>query len=190
MNKFEMGSSPERSREFDQLNSLMGDKDHVEGISKYGAVSINRWPNGSIEVFVVGKNGVNTKFTVSEGMGVRAEAEKPARKKFSHEGGGIEEHQYLRPEFSLDGVLASFFDKQQYERADAKNMDVEDVQKDIRERAKGNPGAAEVLEQLASRGAETYSRVAPNLGTGYEIWIKYKDECGKNLDKMIKRYGG
>ncbi|MEW6407949.1 MAG: hypothetical protein AB1465_04640 [Patescibacteria group bacterium] len=112
MNKFEMGPSPEKSREFEQLNSLMGDKDHVEGMSKYGAVYINKWPNDSIEVSVVaGTNGVNTKFTVSEGMGVRAEIEKPARTKFSHEGGGTKDHQYSSEEFSLNDVLASFQQK-------------------------------------------------------------------------------
>jgi hypothetical protein len=111
MNKFEMGTGPEKSGEFEQLSSLMGGKDHVEGMSKHGAVYINKWPNGSIEVSVAGVKGINTKFTVSEGMGVRAEAEKPAIKKFSHEGGGIEEHQYLSAEFSLDDVLASFQQK-------------------------------------------------------------------------------
>ncbi|HPA25897.1 MAG TPA: hypothetical protein PLK76_04025 [bacterium] len=111
MNKFEIGPIPERAREFDQLSSLMGGKDHVEGMSKHGAVYINKWPNGSIEVFVAGSNGVNTKFNVSEGIGVRAETEKPARTKFSHEGGGIEEHQYLSAEFSLDDVLSSFQQK-------------------------------------------------------------------------------
>ncbi len=106
-----MGPRPEKSREFDQLSSLMGGKDHVEGMSKYGAVYINKWPDGSIEVSVFGVNGVNTTFTVSEGMGVRAKAEKPARAKASYEGGGIEEHQYLSPEFTLDDVLASFQQK-------------------------------------------------------------------------------
>ena len=64
-----------------------------------------------------------------------------------------------------------------------------DVQKDILERAKGNPGAARILGQLASKGEEIYSKVAPNLGNGSEIWLKYKDECGEDLDAMIEKYG-
>ncbi|MDO8676350.1 MAG: hypothetical protein Q7K16_01725 [Candidatus Azambacteria bacterium] len=70
--------------------------------------------------------------------------------------------------------------------AGAENMD---VQKDIRDRAQGNPGAANILGQLAARGAEIYSKVAPNLGTSSEIWEKYKDECGQDLDAMIEKYG-
>jgi len=65
----------------------------------------------------------------------------------------------------------------------------EDVQKDIREKAKGNPGSSSVLGQLATKGAEIYNTVAPNLGTGSEIWKKYSDECDKNLDTLIKKYG-
>ena len=64
----------------------------------------------------------------------------------------------------------------------------EDIQKDIRERAQGNPGASNVLGQLAAKGAEVYNTVAPNLGTGSEIWEKYSDECGKNLNTLIEKY--
>lgn len=72
-------------------------------------------------------------------------------------------------------------------QAGAENMD---VQKDIRERAEGNPGAANVLGQLAARGAEIYGKVAPNLGTSSKIWEKYKEECGQDLDAMIEKYSG
>ena len=65
-----------------------------------------------------------------------------------------------------------------------------DIQNDIIERAKGNPESVDVLDQLASRGAEIYNTIAPKLGVGTEIWLKYRDECGKNLDVMIKKYGG
>lgn len=116
INKFEMmGSSPEKSKEFEQLSALMRDKNHIEGTSSKGAVYINKWPNGSIEVLVIGHNGVNTKFTISEGMDVIAEAEKPATKKSSHDDDGIERHQYLSPEFTLDDVLYSFKENTQEE---------------------------------------------------------------------------
>ena len=65
-----------------------------------------------------------------------------------------------------------------------------DIQKDIRDRAKGNPGVANVLGQLASRGEEIYNKVAPKLGTGGEVWEKYKDECREDLDTLIKNYTG
>jgi hypothetical protein len=65
----------------------------------------------------------------------------------------------------------------------------ENVQKNIRERAQGNPGASNVLGQLAARGAEIYNTVAPNLGTSSEIWEKYSDECDENLDALIEKYG-
>jgi hypothetical protein len=64
----------------------------------------------------------------------------------------------------------------------------EDMQKDIRERAQGNPGASNVLGQLSSRGAEVYNAVAHNLGNGSEIYSKYSDECKKNLDILIEKY--
>jgi len=64
----------------------------------------------------------------------------------------------------------------------------EDVQKDVRERAKGNPGSARVLAELSLRGPEIYNVVAPMLGSGADIWLKYKDECRENMDDLIEKY--
>jgi len=108
MINFETGHSKEKSTKFSQLSNLMGQKAHIEGSSSYGAVYINKWPNDSIEVSVFGINGVITKFTISEGKDVKAEAERPARMKDSPIGGGIVEHQYLTPEFSMEDLLSSF----------------------------------------------------------------------------------
>lgn len=69
-----------------------------------------------------------------------------------------------------------------------------DTKKDIISRSKGsdggiNPGALRVLHDLAQKGPEIYQAVAPQLGTGSEIWLKYKDECGEDLDTLIEKYG-
>ena len=86
--------------------------------------------------------------------------------------------------------LGPLEDEPNDEIAKDQGVESEDIQKDIRERAQGNPGATNVLNQLASRGAEVYNAVAPNLGPGYEIWLKYRDECKEDLDAMIEKYGG
>jgi len=65
----------------------------------------------------------------------------------------------------------------------------EDIKKDFLERTQDNLGAANVLGQLAARGTEIYNTVAPNLGFGSEIWEKFNNECGKDLDTLIEKYG-
>ena len=64
-----------------------------------------------------------------------------------------------------------------------------DILSDIKERSKGNIGASRVLSDLAFKGAEIYNKVAPNLGSGSEIWLKYSDDCNSNLDALIEKYG-
>lgn len=67
---------------------------------------------------------------------------------------------------------------------------IPDCIKDILDRCEGNPGVMNVLADiLQKKGPEVYHKVAPNLGKGSEIWLKYKDECGQNLDVMIEKYG-
>jgi len=117
MKNFEIGGFPGEPREFRLLTDLIGSKDHIDGSCKYGAVSIHRRSNGSIEVTVVGKdrtktfiiseNNKITTFTISESMEAQAVVEKPASSKFSYEGGGTEKNNLI-PEFSLNDVLASF----------------------------------------------------------------------------------
>jgi len=68
--------------------------------------------------------------------------------------------------------------------------EITDYIQDIKDRGKGNPGAMQVLSRiLKEKGPDVYNKVVPNLGLGYEIWIKFKDECGQNLDTLIERYG-
>ena len=65
-----------------------------------------------------------------------------------------------------------------------------DHMQDIMNRCEGNPGALRVLADiLKEKGPEVYVKVAPNLGKGSEIWLKYKDECGEDLDALIEKYG-
>ena len=65
-----------------------------------------------------------------------------------------------------------------------------DYMQDIMDRCEGNPGALRVLDDiLKEKGPEMYDKVAPNLGQGSEIWLKYKDECGEDLDALIEKYG-
>lgn len=54
--------------------------------------------------------------------------------------------------------------------------------------AEGNPGAIRVLCELLAEGSHVFDRVAPNLGTGSEIWEKYKDNCGEEISNLIARY--
>ena len=58
----------------------------------------------------------------------------------------------------------------------------------ITKQADGNPGAANVLKQLLEEGSQVFDRVAPNLGTGNQVWEKYKDECRQSLPELINRY--
>ena len=65
-----------------------------------------------------------------------------------------------------------------------------DHMQDIMDRCEGNPGALRVLADiLKEKGPEVYGKVAHNLGKGSEIWLKYKDECGEDLDALIEKYG-
>ena len=65
-----------------------------------------------------------------------------------------------------------------------------DCMQDILDRCEGNPGAMRVLADiLKEKGPDVYGKVAPNLGKGSEIWLKYKDECGQDSDAMIEKYG-
>ena len=59
---------------------------------------------------------------------------------------------------------------------------------DILNRSKGNAGAMRILVELLSKGGEVYKKVASNLGEGSQIWEKFKDECGENLDLLIQKY--
>ena len=102
---------PKKSKEFDRIIGLMGEKNYIEGASAYGAVRINRWPDDSIEISVQGQDGINTRFTVSEDMAAYAVAKKPTIKKHSRDGGGLVKHQYPDPAFSLDDLLVSFTEK-------------------------------------------------------------------------------
>lgn len=63
-NKFEMGPSIEQTKEseqlekpksnqFKQLSIFMGNRNHLDGMSRHGVVAINKQPEGSIEVAVV-----------------------------------------------------------------------------------------------------------------------------------------
>lgn len=64
------------------------------------------------------------------------------------------------------------------------------IKKSILEQSQGNPGAMRVLMELyKTKGAEVFLRVAPYIGKGPEIWEKFKDECGENLDALIQKYG-
>lgn len=66
-----------------------------------------------------------------------------------------------------------------------------DLEQDIVNRGEGNPGAVTVLARiLREHGPLMYTRVAPNLGRGPDIWIKFKNECDKDLDELVKRYCG
>lgn len=67
-------------------------------------------------------------------------------------------------------------------------IDVFDAE-DAITRADGNPSALNVLTSLKLRGDDVYNRVAPHLGTGEDIAIKYQIECEFDLDKLIKKYG-
>lgn len=59
----------------------------------------------------------------------------------------------------------------------------------LEERAQGNPGAMVVLIRLATLfGQDVYKKVAPKLGRGSEIWIKFKDECGENMNLLVEKY--
>ncbi|MBI3305517.1 hypothetical protein HYZ82_00060 [Candidatus Nomurabacteria bacterium] len=62
------------------------------------------------------------------------------------------------------------------------------IEKDVTERSKGNPGAMFVLSELTNKGSEIYNSVAPNLGTGPEVFEKF-EECGKNFDALIEKFG-
>lgn len=65
-----------------------------------------------------------------------------------------------------------------------------DYMQDIIDRCEGNPGGMRVLaDLLREKGPEAYEKIAPNLGKGPEIWLKYKDECGEDLDALIEKYG-
>lgn len=65
----------------------------------------------------------------------------------------------------------------------------EETTQDIIERCKGNPAALRALADLAQRGKEIYDKVAPNLGEGVEVAIKFQLECNFNLDQLIEKYG-
>lgn len=54
--------------------------------------------------------------------------------------------------------------------------------------SQGNPGAIRVLAGLLQRGIKIFDAVSKNLGKGSEIWVKYKDECGEDLDRLIEVY--
>ncbi|MBI2551996.1 hypothetical protein HYW17_01690 [Candidatus Uhrbacteria bacterium] len=64
-----------------------------------------------------------------------------------------------------------------------------DYQQDILDRYDGLPGNLILLRRILQRGPEVYDRVVPNLGKGDEIWLKFKDECGGDLDVLIEKYG-
>lgn len=53
--------------------------------------------------------------------------------------------------------------------------------------ANGNLGAAVVLRQLYDRGTKVFDAVSPNLGSGIQVWDKYKN-CRDNLDAVIAQY--
>lgn len=71
---------------------------------------------------------------------------------------------------------------------DAGRPEGKSLENDIRQRALGNRGAASVLGQLAGMGEEVYNKIAPELGFGSEIWVKYNDECGQSMDKLKEKY--
>ena len=64
----------------------------------------------------------------------------------------------------------------------------EDIKKDIASRSNGNPGAVTVLANLYKKDPELYTAIAPKLGTGTEVWNKYRDECGGDLNALIEKY--
>ena len=67
--------------------------------------------------------------------------------------------------------------------------DFDDYKDRIFEQGDGNPGGQRVLmELLREKGPQIFDQVAPNLGKGGEIWNKYNDECGEDLDLLVERY--
>ena len=64
-----------------------------------------------------------------------------------------------------------------------------DYLEDIMLRSEGNHGAKKVLNDIYKKeGSDIYDMVAPNLGKGSEIWLKYKDECREDLEALIEKY--
>ena len=57
---------------------------------------------------------------------------------------------------------------------------------DAKQRDGGNMGAMTVLGQLIEEGPETYSLIAPKLGTGAEVWDRFK-EAGRTIQGLIER---
>jgi hypothetical protein len=55
--------------------------------------------------------------------------------------------------------------------------------------ANGNSGAKAVLSQLLEEcGQEVFDTVAPQLGTGFQIWVKFKDECNEDVKLLVEKY--
>jgi hypothetical protein len=66
----------------------------------------------------------------------------------------------------------------------------ENCKQDITDRCEGNRGVLKILSTLLrDKGPDVYEKVAPNLGRGGDVWLKYKDECGEDLDTLIEKYG-
>lgn len=71
-----------------------------------------------------------------------------------------------------------------------KDLEIVDVGADILTRAGGHPGAGKVLKMIQENlGEEAYRKLAPNLGKKEEIWIKFSDECHKDLGDLVLKYG-
>jgi len=68
----------------------------------------------------------------------------------------------------------------------SRSLEVFDVQADIGKRAEGNRGTLSLLCAIYDKvGEEKYKKIAPQLGTGPQIWFKYRDECNEDLDLLI-----
>lgn len=63
----------------------------------------------------------------------------------------------------------------------------EDIVELIMKVAEGNMGGAAICKQLWDRGeVELIEKLLEKGITGSNIWIKYKDEHGENIDSFIK----
>jgi len=75
--------------------------------------------------------------------------------------------------------------------AKSEGQEIIDIKEDIVSRSKNVPGASKVLKTIYENlGEEVYKILAPKLGEGADIWIKYKDECGGDLGDLVLKYGG